>query len=1205
MITITGHFHWSDNGGDLMLIKDMFVKPIDRDIQGVIKVGQHAEENKKLELEEYVVTEELQRHFRDFFTSYRRGIHGTTDKVGVWISGFFGSGKSHFLKILSYLLENREVDCKKPLEYFLDENKIKDPAVVADMKLACSVPTSVALFNIDSKSESSGRKGKDTILNVFLKVFNEIQGYSTNPHVADLERHLSEDDMYEDFKEQYMGIVGEDWISSRHKFNFYKDRVVKTLVEIEFMSYETARDWSNSTIKPYEISIGRFANMVKEYLDTKEENHHIVFLVDEMGQYIGNNSDLMLNLQTITEDLGTTCQGKAWVVVTSQQDIDSITEVIGRDFSKIQGRFDTRLNLTSANVDEVIKMRILEKTETANETLGILYENNETILRNLIIFNDTIEKKLYEDKKNFCEVYPFIPYQFNVLASVLTSIRQHGASGKHLSEGERSMLALFKESAETLMYEEDGAIIPFNVFYDPLNKFLDHSHSVVVSRALQNRVINPDGEEDNFNVNVLKTLFLIRYIDEVEANLENITTLMISNINDDRRLLKEKVETALDALVSQMLVQKNGDIYIFLTDEEQEINREIERQDIETGNVVKKVSELIFDDIYSEEKVRISNFKNRYAFGFDRVVDGVQYKSYQTFDFGVQIITPNSELNGQDANLRMLSGMGRDVYVDLPNDAEFLKELRLSMKIRKFIQLPSSSNMPKFEEIKAIKGIEAGRHQEMAKLFLQESLKSARFYVNSDLLDLKTKDFKYNLTEALERLATTIYHKLSYITHPMDEVDIRNLFKQKSKGQIEIDDDALPNENAVREVLDYIRIRTRNHTKISLKEIKNKFTKAPYGFLDVDVQWIIAKCFIDGLVSFTINGIGVSLLNETEEKIIDYITKKAYAEKLLIEEKEIVPDVLKRSLKNAAKELFKTNILTEDTDAMVMDFNKSAKRMVDELKFRLQEYRGGIYPGEDTLNNALKLIRQTIEMNKAIDVFQFVRKNEEEYLDFAEDYVPIKAFFDGDQKSIWEKSQDYNNIFDESKTYIVNEEIEAIMERMDNILKMSSPYNNIKELPQLNEKFLDVYSEILDKELEPVKIEINEAEKRVMERLEESGLEDVFAGRFKQAFKELTRKAKSCNNLAILNSFIMESDALKKRLLNEISEEETRRAKERPDDGEEVVSIKRHRYISIKDINPSNSWRIESRDDVEKCLNALRQRLEKELGENTILNIEF
>src|SRR5690606_20139552 len=111
-----------------MKIKDMFVKPIDRDIQGVIKVGQDDKVNKKQELVEYVVTREVRRHCRDFFTNYKQGIVGKTDKVGVWISGFFGSGKSHFLKILAYLLENEEVEGKRPLDYFIEDEKIGDPA---------------------------------------------------------------------------------------------------------------------------------------------------------------------------------------------------------------------------------------------------------------------------------------------------------------------------------------------------------------------------------------------------------------------------------------------------------------------------------------------------------------------------------------------------------------------------------------------------------------------------------------------------------------------------------------------------------------------------------------------------------------------------------------------------------------------------------------------------------------------------------------------------------------------------------------------------------------------------------------------------------------------------------------------------------------------------------------------------------------------
>lgn len=1198
-----------------MLIKDMFLKPIDRDIKGVVKVGQDDTSVMKQELEEYVVTSELQKHFRDFFGSYKKGINRRTDKMGVWISGFFGSGKSHFLKILSYILENRIVDGKEAINYFLDENKINDPMVIADMKLASSVPTDVILFNIDSKSETAGKKDKDTILNVFLKVFNEKLGYSTNPHVADLERLLDAEGQYEAFKGKYNEITGDTWIESRHKFNFFKDRVVKTLTEISFMSLESANDWARSTTKPYEISIEEFAEMVSDYLESKGNNHHIAFLVDEMGQYIGENTDLMLNLQTITEDLGTFCQGKAWVIVTSQQDIDSITEVKGRDFSKIQGRFDTRLSLTSANVDEVIKLRILQKTQTANQTLSVLYENNETIIRNLIIFNDGIEKKLYEDKKDFCKVYPFIPYQFNLLGSVLTSIRQHGASGKHLSEGERSMLALFKESAERLMNHQDGTIVPFHLFYEALNKFLDHNHSVVVSRALENSYINPNREDDNFNVNTLKTLFMIKNIKEIKANIENITTLMISNIHQDRRELKEKVEDALGILVKQTLVQKNGDVYIFLTDEEQEINREIERQDIQASDVIREVSDLIFADIYSEDKIRIPGYKNRYSFGFNRTVDDLPYRTTQTFDFGVKVITPYSEFNGQDSNLRMLSSAEKNVFVDLPNDAEFLNELRLSMKIEKFLSSSSASNIPRFEEIRALKRVEMREHQARAKLFLQESLKSAKFYINGDILDLNTRDFRYNLTESLERLAVTVYHKLNYITQPMDEVDIRNIFTQSGSSQITLEDGTLPNENAIREVMDYIRIRTRNHTKISMREIKNRFTKAPFGYLDPDIEWIIAKSFKDGLIGLTLNGNTVSLLNETTENIIDYITKRAYVEKLLLEEKEIIPENMRRSLKNVAKEVFKSTIATDDTDSMVIHFNQSASRMVDDLRNRLMEYRSGNYPGEKIIKDGIHLIQKTTTMNKAMDVFQYVKKHEDEYLDFAEDYPPIKAFFEGEQQGIWDKTQNFLSIFDESKSYVLDEKVESVVKRMESISEMSSPYNNIKELPELNERFLDTYNEILDKELAPVLIEIENAEKRVMDVLKQSGLEEVFSNRFKQSFDSLIERAKSCNNVAKVNGFRIEADRLKIRFLNDITREQDRIAKEKADAAKEVEGkelpqrvvrpVKRQRILSIRDLNVSNSWRIETKDDIERYLQSLKEKLEDEITENTILNIEF
>lgn len=341
-----------------MQIKDMFAKKIDREIQGVIIVGQGEETNVSQELEEYVVTRELQKHFADFFNAYKKSIDGNTPKMGVWISGFFGSGKSHFLKILSYLLDNKLVGDKHAIDYFIDDKKITDNKVLSDMQLAANIPADVVLFNIDSKSESNGKQNKDAIVNVFLKVFNEMQGFcGSMPHIADLERRLVEVGRFDEFKEAFEDEYGDPWEDSRKDFDFIQDSVVDALVSMDYMSEAAARNWCEKAIEPYTISIEDFAKRVKSYIDSKGENHHVVFLVDEIGQYIGDDSKLMLNLQTVTEELGKECLGRAWVIVTSQQDIDSITKVKGNDFSKIQGRFDTRLSLSSANVDAVIKKK--------------------------------------------------------------------------------------------------------------------------------------------------------------------------------------------------------------------------------------------------------------------------------------------------------------------------------------------------------------------------------------------------------------------------------------------------------------------------------------------------------------------------------------------------------------------------------------------------------------------------------------------------------------------------------------------------------------------------------------------------------------------------------------------------------------------------------------------------------------------------------
>ena len=1218
-----------------MLIRDMFAKPIDREIQGVIIVGQDENGNVQQELEEYVVTRELQKHFADFFASYKKGIVGTTPKMGVWISGFFGSGKSHFLKILSYLLENREVGGKRAIDYFVDDKKIVDPMVLADMQLAANTSTDVVLFNIDSKSDSNGKASKDAIVNVFLKVFNEMQGFcGSMPFLADLERRLTEDGRYEEFKAKFEEAYGDSWVDSRQDFDFIQDTIVEVLEGMGFMSEQAARNWCEKAAEPYRISIEDFAKRVKAYIERKGNNHHVVFLVDEVGQYIGDDSKLMLNMQTVTEELGKECNGKAWVIVTSQQDIDSITKVKGNDFSKIQGRFDTRLSLSSANVDAVIKKRILEKNDVAAQTLRLLYGQKATIIKNLVVFNDGVEKKLYADENDFSGVYPFVPYQFNLLASVLTSIRTHGASGKHLSEGERSMLALFKESAMQLMNEETGAIVPFHKFYDALENFLDHSHSSVIIRAYDNSYINPEKKEkDVFAINVLKTLFLIKYVVEIEANVDNITSLMISNIDDDRLALKAEVEEALKVLMRQMLIQKNGSVYVFLTDEEQEINNEIEKENVEMPEVLTKIAEMIFEDIFPSKKYQYPAFGGRYTFPFNQMVDDRPYKANQSYDIGLRVLTPWYEGGVEDSTLRMISGQGKEVLVALPNDDSFLTEMRAYLKIERFLRKNTSVQLAKYEAIKEAKRVEMRERNSNAKLYLTEALKDATIYVNGDVLRTSGKEVNSRINEAIGRLVQTVYHKLSYITAPMGETDIRKLFRSSNQLSLTLEDSSEANVHALDDVLQFIGGNSRMHMKTSMKTIKDRFMKAPYGFVEDDVQWLVARLFKRGDLAFTVNGESVNANNRTEEELVGYITKKQFVDKLLMEVRVRVPEKQKKAVRTIMKELFNVLPTAEDEDTMMTEFRHYCERTItsiDRLEPRYQLYA---YPGRQVLAEGKKLMSSLLQINAPLEFFKEVSDGQDELLDFGEDFEPVQKFFspNSEQEQIFRRALDMLGIYDDSKTYIVNTALEDVVRQMRSIVGMKAPYREIPKLPELREKFMTLYNEILEEESAPVVKAIKDDRNRVLEVLNDKPYKDAKHSGYMERFEELLDGAVHCNNVSVLRSYQDKSDALKIRLLDEMVAEDNRLAQQalaqaeaeqkrlaeearkrgetvtvpQPKVQQPAVKVRTTKNLSIKTVAKAASWRLESAEDVDKYLDALRENLLKEIADDSILNVEL
>ena len=1207
-----------------MLIKDMFRKPIDRNIQGVIVVGEDGLNDEKNELEEYVVTRELQRHFKEFYENYKQGIIGKTRKNGVWISGFFGSGKSHFLKMLSYLLENKLVSGKRTLDYFKEDNKIQDTMVMADIQLAVDTPTKVILFNIDSKSEQTSKQSKDAIVNVFLKVFNDMLGfYGARPAIADLERALTEDGCYAAFEDAFFAVSGHAWKKYRHRFNYELMHVAQALVDIQYqnMSMDAATALCKQImLTPYQISIEDFARMVRAWCDKMGNNQHIIFCVDEVGQYIGDDSQMMLNLQTMREELGKECQGRAWVIVTSQQDVDSIMEMTARkgtDFSKIQGRFDTRLSLSSANVDEVIKKRLLDKTEPAEQTLRLLYDEKKVSIKNKIKFDKTPEMKLYESRENFAEIYPFIPYQFNLLGKVLNSIRTHGASGKHLSEGERSMLALFKKAAERLQNKNDGALVPFYMFYDALENFLDSVHSRVISQALDNKNINPDGEADCFAVNVLKVLFLVKYVKEFPATtIPNITSLMVDNVDEDTYELQQRVEAALKVLVKETLVQEHSGNYVFLTEEEQEIGREIERQEVETGEIQNKISDLIFNDLYAEAKYKYNAFNGRYTFWFNQLVDNRPHKNNQNYDIGVHILTPYFA-DYDEHTLNAMSGEGKQVLVVLSAFGSCISEINRYLKIEKYLQHNPLGRGDRFATIKEAKSRELRERMDNARLYLQESLRDADIYVNGSKAQISSKDITVRINEALGKLVDTVYFKLKYIDTAMGAANVLGMLRNDKQGTIALGEAAIPNHLALDDAKRYIENNTRMHNKISLKTIKDYFTKAPYGFINDDVEWIVAKLFKDGDLGIYYQQQNVTLLNHTAEQITELLTKKGFVEKVMIDLKPVVPKSKLKTAKDVAKELFGYTVISDDADRIMSEIQQETKRLLSRFReLKSEYYDKAQYPGKDIVQDGISVLCKLSSQDNTLDFFNHVADNEDELEELGSDYAPIKEFFKGEQRKIFENALKKLKIYEDSRVYIVDSELESIVKQMQNIVSVKAPYGMIRQLPDLISKFDDKYLVILEEKTEPVRKAILDNKSQVMDHLAGKPYAKVKEALYASEFQRLLDKAESSNDVSRLRSLGDQSDALKERLINEMHELDEKYAPkpEPPANGganfgekpvKPVTPKKEVVNTFLKHVVHTTSWHIESEADIDKYCEQLKRQLKENMREGLIYNIKF
>lgn len=1026
-----------------MKIENLFQEDINRKIQGVVQV----EQNDVLyqEMNEYVVTNELKTHFTTFFNNYNDSFTNPNTDVGVWITGFFGSGKSHFLKMLAYLLQNKELTAPdgkiyKPVEIFR-KKFADDPGTFMLVDTATKATTEAILFNIGI--EGGADKAKDAILTVFAKTFyNHLGFYGNDLKAVELEKYVSSKGKYEEFKKVFEKNDGQTWEEARESFFFEETAVVQTLQEVLGMTEETARSWFNKETSN-SFSIKDLVQDIKKYVDSKPDNFRLLFMVDEVGQYVGTDRTLLLDLQSFVEEVGNQCKGKVWVMCTGQEALDELIKTRTDEFSRIQARFYTRLTLSSTSVDEVVQERILKKKKEVEPDLKTVYSNNESTLRNLFTFSDTTRKDIkgYTTESDFVKDFPFVPYQFVMTQQIFDEIRKHGNAGKHQSKGERSMLSGFQETAIALKERDEFTLAPFYMFYDSVHSFLDSSIRLVIERC-NKAAENHDGIEKE-DVNVLKLLYLIRYINDIPATVDNLVILMADNIMLDKINKRKEIQASLDRLLSQNYIGRAGDKYNFLTDEEQDIQKDIKNTQVDRSTIITRIGEMLFSDIYPTKKFR----HGKYDFTFEQFVDDIAISSLNQNGLRMKVITIASDESERNELTLMGTSAGRAVIV--LSETSYYENLEKALKIRNYAKTRNPSQLPQsIRDIITKQTKEAETFETNARSELIAALQDAKFYVNGQHISISGSTPKEKIDNTLEQLVGQIYKKLDLINVNADsDNDIISTLNGSANSGYQPGFE--PNREAADEIYEYLEMQAQQHFDVHMSDIQSRFSGVPYGWNEIDIANAVARLIYEQKITVKYNG---STIQADNSHLPDFLRKKSEIGKTSILLRQNIDASSMKVARAFLRDYFGVQDIPEDEDGVVKFISEKFTERKNHYEKLNMNYSVRTYPDQDKVNQGILLCGSILSQVKDnTSLIARVIQESGNLLDNKEDLINVENFFESQQK-LFDCASDFYKTYKADLEYLKTDaQAYEAMQSMETILTVTSGVRYIyKQIPQLN-----------------------------------------------------------------------------------------------------------------------------------------------------------
>lgn len=1065
-----------------MRIKELFNKEITRRINPAVVVSEMDEYSINQEIDEYVFTNPITKNMFKFLDAIANKKEG---KTGVWISGYYGSGKSHFIKYLFYCLNStygeKAFNAFKEAASKLDPLDEPNPSQIALLeKRLQQLEIDEIIFNIDAVSQ--GEDSKDRITRVLLNQLNAFRGYNnTNIALAlYLEKPLDKSGLFEEFKARIKSEFNEEWSGNQLRFSRrYLERVIRIASEFD-PNIDQVSLKSTILEKKQDYTIEFLIDELKDFLGEKSADHRLMFLIDEVSQYIGSDTILLLNLQTIVEEIGAKIGTKVWVVCTAQQELKHLidsTDDKTEDFGKIFGRFETMISLESQDAAFITKKRLLDKNSEGIGALNNYYKKFKGSIENQFIFDHDLYQN-YTDREDFMLTYPFIPYQFRLISDVFESFSNVGYVGEGVRDNERAILGITHYTTIICKDREIGYFVPFDLFFnEQLEKNLTHHARNILDRAYKISNI----QNDSFARRLVNTLFMISNLGDSKsinfpANIENLALLMMEAVDTPKLEVQHLVQNVLDELVNKNIIQVTEGKYRFLKEDEIEVAQLIKNTAINNEDRL----DYFYKDIISkvlkpDQVITFGNRNFRISFLVDEKQIGVRG------DFNLKFsVYDNTDLI-QIAHNTPTNDMVVGISEWFRNDTDMKAKVLDYIRTQKFISLTmNTATGTRLETLYNFRDSNIMLLKEITKRFerkfMETDMVSKNQVIKSEELNTSAPASRFQ--QMIKRHMEELYSK-NNLSNGYASNNLALITAAKSK-QINLHKSLSPAEEELNS-----RLNFEGESPV-VGDIVKLFEKPPYGWKDITTLDVLLNIARKGYRRFEWRGEEIDLLSYADKAI----NSKERDAITILKEKTHSQDEVDSFIHLVNNEIFAESLIPSgitDFKLLIDTFKTKLSDIITHVNSLKESYESWIFSTH--LKSYYNSLAEIYQKRNNDELLRLVYDSKSKLIDQRDKFKMLEDFLEHNfsayhQISEFVKSngQNFESLDEilEVKAKDLTDFIQRDIEPWDKFPQMKKAYKELHSaltnyIKQLKEEIIHNYEKIFDEiEVHRLTLEIKE-----------------------------------------------------------------------------------------------------------------------------------